>query len=111
MLFCQFPFDRRQGDPPLHSREYQKLFIERLKRADIPAQMQNQDWNSQYIQHVDAKAKADTIRQTVRAALDEPLVATPAMQSRSNASVDANDESGVQHDRGHFEFHMHHGQL
>jgi len=35
MLFCQYPFDRRQGDPPLHSREYQKLFIERLKHADI----------------------------------------------------------------------------
>jgi len=73
--------------------------------------MQNQDWNSQYIQHVDAKARADTIRQTVRAALDEPLVASPAMQSGSYASVDANDESGVQHDIGHFEAHMHHGQL
>ena len=35
MLFCQYPFDRRQGDPPLHSREYQKLFIERLTHADI----------------------------------------------------------------------------
>ncbi|DBA80589.1 TPA: hypothetical protein ACH3X1_007850 [Trebouxia sp. C0004] len=35
MLFCQYPFDRRQGDPPLQSREYQKLFIERLKHADI----------------------------------------------------------------------------
>ena len=35
MLFCQYPFDRRHGDPALHSREYQKLFIERLKHADI----------------------------------------------------------------------------
>ncbi|KAL0024342.1 hypothetical protein WJX79_000489 [Trebouxia sp. C0005] len=154
MLFCQYPFDRRQGDPPLHSREYQKLFIERLKHADIvlpahnqltplckdllrrifhpspevritildiqkhpwfmqnlPAQMQNQDWNSQYIQHVDAKARADTIRQTVRAALDEPLIATPAMRSKSKASADSNDESGVWHDRGHFEAHTYHGQL
>ncbi|KAL0036878.1 hypothetical protein WJX77_003284 [Trebouxia sp. C0004] len=154
MLFCQYPFDRRQGDPPLQSREYQKLFIERLKHADIvvthssaasvtwlyaakqlvhlpitlgaavlccvipaasshsahamvqgpseeilhpspevrttihdtqkhpwfiqnlPAQMQDQDWNSQYNQ-----------------------------QSGSNASVDANDESGVQYDHGHFGAH------
>ena len=73
--------------------------------------MQNQDWNSQYIQHVDAKARADTIRQTVRAALDEPLIATPAMQSGSKASVDSNDETGIWHDRGHFEAHMYHGQL
>lgn len=35
MLFCQYPFDRRNGDPPPHSRDYQKLFIERLKQADI----------------------------------------------------------------------------
>ena len=47
---------------------------------NLPAQMQNQDWNSQYVQHVNAKARADTIRQTGRAALDGPLIATPAMQ-------------------------------
>ena len=35
MLFCQYPFDRRDGDPPQHSRDFQQLFIARLKSADI----------------------------------------------------------------------------
>jgi len=77
---------------------------------NLPAQMQNQDWNSQYIQHVDAKARADTIKQNVRAALDEPPIATPAMQSRANASVGSDDGTGVWHDCGHFEAHMYQGQ-
>lgn len=78
---------------------------------NLPAQMQTQDWNSHYIQHVDAKARADTIRQTVRAALDEPLIVNPAMQSGSKTSLNSNVETGVWHDRGHFEAHMYHGQV
>ena len=35
MLFCQYPFDRRNGDPPQHSQDFQRLFIDRLKAADI----------------------------------------------------------------------------
>ncbi|DBA80590.1 TPA: hypothetical protein ACH3X1_007851 [Trebouxia sp. C0004] len=90
----------------IHDTQKHPWFIQNL-----PAQMQDQDWNSQYNQQVNANARADTIRQTVRAALKEPLSATSAMQSGSNASVDANDESGVQYDHGHFGAHRYHGQL
>lgn len=71
--------------------------------------MQNQDWNSQYIQHVDAKARADTIRQTVREALDEPCGLTSAMQSTPGMASDINHADGLQHDPGHLEPHLYWG--
>lgn len=57
--------------------------------------MQGTDWNDQYVQHVDAKARADMIKQTVHQAIEEhrPLThdtPAPAFSSSpgSNHSMD-----------------------
>ncbi len=68
--------------------------------------MQNQDWNSQYIQHVDAKARADTIRHTVRAALEKP---SPAVQPQPASFVGSSHVDGVQYDHGHLEASLYQG--
>lgn len=74
---------------------------------NLPAQMQHQDWNSQYIQHVDAKARADTIKQTVRKALDRPV--DPSLHSASGPTFDSNNLDGLQRDQGHLTSHIYQG--
>ncbi|KAL0036876.1 hypothetical protein WJX77_003284 [Trebouxia sp. C0004] len=120
MLFCQYPFDRRQGDPPLQSREYQKLFIERLKHADIVvthSSAASVTWlyAAKQLVHLPITLGAAVLCCVIPAASSHSAHAMvqgpseeilhPSPESGSNASVDANDESGVQYDHGHFGAH------
>ena len=50
--------------------------------------MQGTDWNQQYVQHVDAKARAEIIKQTVYEALNKQCTSS-------------NCGSSNEYDRGH----------
>ena len=52
----------------------ERISIQNIQRhpwctVNLPAMMRDSDYNSQFIQHVDARQRAEQIKQTVRAAI------------------------------------------
>ena len=85
----------------------QRITIQGIQRhpwfeKNLPQQVKNQDWNSQYIQHVDAAARAATIRQTVHAALGEPLMLDSDIELDA-PTLHTAYEDGTSCDNGHFQ--------